>query len=87
MNLKQQLKILDRTIKNLYQRLAMLNTLKDINYQVSQYSHELNQVKIKLLSRTYQATTIEELNNKHKEIVQKINNLIQIYIDLQYKLN
>ncbi|WP_349402046.1 SAP11-like protein [Candidatus Phytoplasma solani] len=87
MNLKQQLKILDQTIKNLYQRLALLNTLKDINYQVSQYLHKLNQVEIKLLSRRYQITTIEELNNKRQEIIQKINNLIQIYIDLKYKLN
>ncbi|WP_349401798.1 putative secreted protein, SVM family protein [Candidatus Phytoplasma solani] len=87
MNLKQQLKILDQTIEKLYQRLSVINTLKYINEKIWRYSYERNQVAIKILSRTYQDTTIEELNNKYQEIIQKINNLREKYINLQYKLN
>ncbi|QTX02925.1 putative secreted protein, SAP45-like [Candidatus Phytoplasma luffae] len=86
-NLKQQLKILDQTILNLYQRLADINVLKYINEKIWHYSYERNQVAIKYLSKTYQNTTAEELNNKHQEIIQKIKKLSQKYCDLQYKLN
>ncbi|WP_349401856.1 putative membrane protein, SVM family protein [Candidatus Phytoplasma solani] len=86
-NLKQQLKILDQAIKKLYQRLSVVNTLKYINEKIWRYSYERNQVAIKILSRTYQDTTIEELNNEYQEIIQKINNLRQKYVNLQYKLN
>ncbi|XXP77403.1 MAG: SVM family protein [Lettuce witches'-broom phytoplasma] len=86
---QQQLYNLVQIIQNLYQRLSIVNTLKDINNQIWKFSYERNQIAIKILSCSFshQNETIEELNYNHQKIVQKINNLRQKYINLQYKLN
>ncbi|MDC9032295.1 SVM family protein [Columbia Basin potato purple top phytoplasma] len=86
-NLQKELHNLDQTIKNLYQRLSDVNNLKYINEKIWDYSYERNQVAIKILSRSYQDPTIQELITNHQELVKRIKNLNQKYINLQYKLN
>ncbi|PQP79250.1 effector protein [Candidatus Phytoplasma phoenicium] len=86
-NLQKELHNLDQTIKNLYQRLSDVNNLKYINKKIWDYSYERNQVAIKILSRSYQDPTMQELIKNHQELVKIIKNLNQKYINLQYKLN
>ncbi|QKX95732.1 SVM family protein [Candidatus Phytoplasma asteris] len=86
-NLQKELHNLDQTIKNLYQRLSDVNNLKYINEKIWDYSYERNQVAIKILSRSYQDPTMQELITNHQELVKIIKNLNQKYINLQYKLN
>ncbi|PWV43939.1 MAG: hypothetical protein DF280_01485 ['Brassica napus' phytoplasma] len=85
--LKKELHNLDQIIKNLYQRLSDVNNLKYINEKIWDYSYERNQVAIKILSRSYQDPTMQELITNHQELVKIIKNLNQKYINLQYKLN
>ncbi|MDV3144251.1 MAG: hypothetical protein Q8744_01575 [Sweet potato little leaf phytoplasma] len=89
-NLIRQSKDLDQNMTDLYKRIAHLNALNCINQKIWQYSYERNQIAIKIfsLSGLYQDTTmIEELNKKHQEIIQKIQNLNQKYFHLQNELN
>ncbi|MDV3143890.1 MAG: SVM family protein [Candidatus Phytoplasma australasiaticum] len=89
-NLIRQSKDLDQNMTDLYKRIANLNALNCINQKIWQYSYERNQIAIKILSLSglYQGTTmIEELNKKHQEIIQKIQNLNQKYFHLQNELN
>ncbi|MBS2126297.1 SVM family protein ['Fragaria x ananassa' phyllody phytoplasma] len=91
--LQQQLYNLDQKIKILYQKLSIVNTLKDIKKQIYNFSCKKKQIDINNLScgcLLHPNKTIEEINNEHQEnklTNKKINNLRQIYINLQYKLN
>ncbi len=85
--LQKQLDNLDKKIKNLHQRLSIVKILNYINEQIWNYSYERNQIAIQILSRSFQDPSIQELNENHQQIIKKIKNLRQQYINLQYKLN